>query len=35
MTNEDVVHDAAKVARVKVEGTLNGEPFLVERSVGR
>lgn len=35
LTNEDVVHDAAKSARVKLEGSLNGEPFLVERSVTR
>ncbi|GMH42164.1 hypothetical protein BSKO_10083 [Bryopsis sp. KO-2023] len=34
-TNADIVHDEAKSARVKVTGTANGEPFVVERVVKR
>ena len=35
LANTDVVNDAAKTARVKVEGSLNGQPFVVERTVAR
>ena len=35
LTHADVVHDACKVARVRVEGAVNGEPFAVERQVAR
>ena len=31
----DVVNDKAKAARVKVEGTLGGKPFWVERTQKR
>ena len=33
--NTDVVNDAAKSACVRVEGSLNGQPFIVERTVAR
>ncbi|KAJ7549384.1 hypothetical protein O6H91_07G051300 [Diphasiastrum complanatum] len=35
LTSSDVVNQRAKVARVRIEGTVNEKPFLVERSVGR
>ena len=35
LVNTDVVNDAAKSACVRVEGSLNGQPFVVERTVAR
>ena len=35
LTNADVVNEACKRARVRVEGTIDGVPFTVERSVVR
>ncbi|CAM6128294.1 unnamed protein product [Calypogeia fissa] len=31
----DVIHEKAKSARVRVDGTVNGRPFTVERTAGR
>ena len=35
LTSADVVNDESKSARVRVEGALNGEPFVVERVMRR
>lgn len=35
LTSAEVVHHGAKRARVRVDGTINGKPFTVERSTGR
>lgn len=35
MTAADVVNDGAKVARVRIDGTVNGKFFTVERSTRR
>lgn len=35
LTNADVVNDGAKLARVRIEGLVNGKPFTVERSTRR
>lgn len=35
LTRADVVHDAAKEARVTLEGSVNGRPFLIERATTR
>jgi hypothetical protein len=35
LTAADVVNDGAKVARVRVDGAVNGKPFTVERSTRR
>jgi hypothetical protein len=31
LTNADVINDDAKSARVRLEGEVNGVPFVVER----
>ncbi len=33
LTNADVVNDDAAAARVALRGEVNGQPFLVERTV--
>ena len=35
LPSAEVVHHAAKRARVRVDGTINGKPFTVERTTGR
>ena len=35
LTNADVVNDEAAAATVAVRGAVNGQPFLVERTVRR
>ena len=35
LTAADVVNDGAKTARVRVDGAVNGVPFVVERSTRR
>lgn len=35
LTSAEVVHNAAKRARVRVDGKINGKPFTVERTTGR
>jgi hypothetical protein len=35
LTNADVVNDEAAAATVMVRGAVNGQPFLVERTVRR
>jgi hypothetical protein len=35
LTKTDVVNDGVKAARVRLEGTVDGEPFWVERRVSR
>jgi len=35
LTSAEVVHNAAKRARVRVDGTINGKSFTVERTAGR
>jgi hypothetical protein len=35
LTNADVVNDEAAAATVAVQGIVNGQPFLVERTVRR
>lgn len=35
LPSTEVVHNAAKRARVRVDGTINGKPFTVERATGR
>ena len=35
LTNADVVNDGAKLARVRIDGIVNGKPFTVERSTRR
>ncbi len=35
LTNADVVNDGAKLARVRIDGVVNGKPFTVERSTRR
>lgn len=35
LPSAEVVHHAAKCARVRVDGTINGKPFTVERTTGR
>ena len=31
LTNADIINDDANAARVRLEGTVNGVPFMVER----
>lgn len=31
LTNADIINDDSKVARVRLEGEVNGVPFVVER----
>jgi hypothetical protein len=35
LTAGEVVHHAAKRARVRIDGTINGKSFTVERTAGR
>ena len=35
LTAADVVNDGAKTARVRIDGAVNGVPFVVERSTRR
>ena len=35
LTAADLVNDDSKVARVRVAGLINGEPFVVERATRR
>lgn len=35
LTAADVVNDGAKLARVRIDGIVNGKPFTVERSTRR
>lgn len=35
VNNVDIIHDGSKMARVKVQGRVNGVPFVVERRVVR
>ena len=31
----DIIHDGSKQARVRVEGEVNGQPFVVERTANK
>lgn len=35
LTNADIINDDAKLARVRLEGEVNGVPFIVERAAVR
>ena len=35
LTSADIVHDDVKQTRVKVEGQVNQQPFVIERAAGR
>lgn len=34
LTNTDVVNEDSKTARVSLEGTVNGTPFVIQRTAG-